>query len=131
MRIPLDNPDKVGSEPERLRELNRQMLKLSTAQRRRLWKYYLGQVSSSRKENPLADRVERYRAFSEDARREAETGPLEARDDFLFLAKICKGLANEFETSLGKKPNGREARQVSAPETSQRNRLVPRPRDQR
>ena len=104
-----DGHRKVNSNPERLRELNRQMLQLSMAERRRRWTYYLAQVDSLNKETTTDDRALSYRAFYEDAVREAKTGSLETRDDFMLLASVWKDLANEFEASLAnQEPNARE-----------------------
>ena len=105
MRIKLDNLDKVATKPDRLRDLHQLMMQLSVAERRQRWKDYLAQVTSLNQDSASADRAVRCRAFFEDARREAETGPLETRDDFLLLANVWKGLAKEFE-----EPNAREAR---------------------
>ena len=87
----------VDRQPERLRQLNHEMLKLSMAERRLRWKHYYAQVNSIFSDGIDADQKQRYRLFYEDARRKAAAGPLEIRDDLMLIAKLWSGLVEEYK----------------------------------
>ena len=101
MHNTLERPDYEDTQPERLRQLNNEMLKLSMAERRLRWKHYYAQVDNLYAEE-VRDQAQRYRTFYDDARGRIPEAPLETRDELMLIANLWRSLVKEYEVRLSR-----------------------------